>query len=172
MINKRLTILGLESDDNEIIENQEEIQEYEEEERVESENSEYEDADMRELNDRHEIEDEDKNSINERIEERMRENENVDEIQVQPEEIKTKGRPKGTTKAMMEIRKNLRREEERRREQENVRRSKRIKEQQSAMIIIDKDILKNVQEAEKSKDWKYWRQAIKEELTSMKKHGV
>lgn len=28
MINKRLTIVGLESDDNEIIENQEEIQEY------------------------------------------------------------------------------------------------------------------------------------------------
>lgn len=128
---------------------------------------------MRELNDRHEIADENKDSINERIKERMEENENVNEIQVQLEEIKTKGRPKGTTKAMMEIRKNLRREEkERKREQENVRRSKRIKEQQSAMIIIDKDIPKNVQEAEKSKDWKYWRQAIKEELTSMKKHGV
>lgn len=171
MINKRLTIVGLESDDNEIIENQKKIQEYEEEERVESENSEYEDTDMGELNNRHEIEDENEDSTNERIEERMKENENVDEIQVQPQEIKTKGRPKGTTKAMMEIRKNLRKEEKKR-EQENVRRSKRIKEQQSAMIIIDKDIPKNVQEAEKSKDWKYWRQAIKEELTSMKKHGL
>lgn len=128
---------------------------------------------MGELNDRHEIEDENEDSINERIEEQMGENENVDEIQVRPEEIKTKGRSKGTTKAMMEIRKNLRREEEeRRREHENVGRSKRIKEQQSAMIIIDKDIPKNVQEAEKSQDWKYWKQTIKEELTSMKKHGV
>jgi len=53
-----------------------------------------------------------------------------------------------------------------------VRRSKRLKNLQSARLAIDKEILKNFKEIEKSDNWKYWKQAIKGELASMDKHKV
>jgi len=60
----------------------------------------------------------------------------------------------------------------RRKEKESKERSERVKNQQYARITVDKDIPKNINEAEKSSDWRHWRQAINEELTSMKKHEV
>lgn len=149
IVDKKLTVVGVEVDseskisESERIEEQDDIREYEEDGRTKSESSEYEDAEMEEFTEEHEVEDRNESSTDERDEEHITEDEDVDIIQAQPREMKTRGRPKGTTKGVMEMRKNLRyEEEERKREQGNVKRSERIKNQQSAMIIIDKNIPK------------------------------
>lgn len=170
MIHEKLIIIDMELEDenNEIVA-QENIEEYDENGRTETENSEYEDAIVEEFIEENETEE----RLSNEDEDCIRENEDVDEIQEQPIELRNKGRPKGTTKAVMELRRNLRREEEKRElRQKNIRRSERISNQQSAMLIMDEEIPKNIKEAKKSNNWKYWRQAVKDELTSMEEHEV
>jgi len=153
--NKRLIILGLDPEDN----NEEMDEEDENEENGEitsDESREYEEADMSEHNETEEIE----NEV-----------ENVEEIGEQPIEIRAKGRPRGTTKAVMQVRRQEEKEE-RKQAEENVRRSERIKNQQAARLAMIDEIPKNVREAEQSNEWKYWQQAMKDELDSMKKHKV
>jgi len=159
-----------------MLEEQQDIHEYDEV-TTEPENSEDEDEEMEKSDGRQEIEDRDERETNEEYsiedEEGSIGNEEADEIQAQPIRMKARGRPKGTMKNMMEVKKHLRREEEeRKREQGNARRSERIKNQQYARITMDKDIPKNINEAKNSSDWTHWRQAINEELISMKKHEV
>lgn len=40
------------------------------------------------------------------------------------------------------------------------------------MLALDKEISKTIEEAEKLNNWKYWEQAMKEKLASMRKHNV
>lgn len=40
------------------------------------------------------------------------------------------------------------------------------------MLVLDKEISKTIEEAEKLNNWKYWEQAMKEKLASMRKHNV
>lgn len=56
---------------------------------------------------------------------------------------------------MEERRKLIREEEERRLQQQDVRRSERIKNQQSARLGMDKEIPKNIEEAKRSNNWEY-----------------
>lgn len=37
------------------------------------------------------------------------------------------------------------------------------------MLVLDKEISKTIEEAEKLNNWKYWEQAMKEKLASMRK---
>lgn len=100
-------------------------------------------------------------------------NEVIEEIQEQPIEIRSRGRPKGTTKDVMELRRAERLEEqERNMGQNDVRRSERIRNQQSALLITDDEIPKNIDKAMESSDWKLWKDAIKEELTSLDRHKI
>jgi len=111
-----------------MLEEQQDIHEYEEV-TTEPENSEDEDAEMEKSNRKQEIEDKDEKGTNEEysiedeegnIENEVRgiEDKEADEIQAQPIRMKTRGRPKGTTKEEMEIQKYLRREEEERKREQ------------------------------------------------------
>ncbi|KAG5308157.1 POLX protein, partial [Pseudoatta argentina] len=107
------------------------------------------------------------------------ENENITtenkdiETEIQPMEKKNKGRPQGTTKAMIEARKQQTRDEQREEgEYRNLRRSERIKGQQMALITMDNEVPKNIQEAKQSSNWVHWKRAMFEELKSMEKHEV
>lgn len=73
---------------------------------------------------------------------------------------------------MEERRKLIREKEKRRLQQQDVRRSERIKNQQSARLEMDKEIPKNIEEAKRSNNWEYWKRAMDEELASMRKHKV
>jgi len=73
----------------------------------------------------------------------------------------------------MEVQRNRERlEREKLFREEGVRRSERIKNRQSVMLVKDNEIPKNIEDAKKSIDWQYWKQAVKEELTSMEKHKI
>lgn len=97
-----------------------------------------------------------------------------DEIQQQRNEERHRGRPQGTTKEVMKMRRELQREEnEQRCCEQNVRRPKRIKNKQAAMLSIEEEIIpRNVKEAQESYNSEDWKYAINEELASMKKHDV
>lgn len=78
-----------------------------------------------------------------------------------------------TTREVIELRRQLQRqEEEQRSEEQNLRRSKRKRDQQAAMLTIDEEIPKNITKALQSDDLDNWRQAMDEELASMKKYDV
>lgn len=49
---------------------------------------------------------------------------------------------------------------------------KRIKDQQTAMLFIEEEIPKNVKEAQESNNSEDWKQAMNEEMASIKKHDV
>lgn len=160
-IDDKLIIMDLELENkNDTIDDQEEVEEFDENGRTETDNSEYEEAN-------------EENSTQEDDPEDAEENEDNCEIHEQPTELKNRGRPRETTKDVMEVRRYLRREEEERElGQRNIRRSERIRDKQSAMLILDEEIPKNIREAQKSDCWKYWKQAVEDELTSIKKHKV
>lgn len=160
--NESLIIMGLNSDDTMDERQQEEIEIGDQDRRTESESSEYEDAEMEERE--HGVEMRDENQEH-------HEDEDIDEIQGRSVEVRKIGRPKGSTKTIMEARRNLLREEERR-EHGDLRRSERIKDQQKALLVMDNKISKNIGEAKNLDDWRFWKQAIKDELGSMKKHKV
>jgi len=157
-----LIIIGLETEDEKRgREEQEEGEDDEEDGRTEDENSNYEDAVMEEI-DEEETNDDNENDITE-----------VEDIPVQPEDAKKRGRPRGTTESVMEVRKQLMREEkEKQQKKQNIRRSERIKNQHLAMLVKDEGIPKTIREAKESNDWECWRQAMNEELKSMEEHEV
>lgn len=101
--NKSLIVELGPGDTNDRIE-QEEIEEYDES-RNETESSEYEDANVEEFFERNEPEE---RMLNEN-EDGEKRNEDGDEIQEQPIKLRNIGRPRGTTKTVMEERRNLRR---------------------------------------------------------------
>lgn len=75
-------------------------------------------------------------------------NEVVEEIQEQPIEIRSEGRSKGITKAVMELQRVERLEEQERNIRKNdVRRFERIKNQQSTLLVTDDKIPKNIEKA-------------------------
>ena len=76
-------------------------------------------------------------------------NENTEEIQAQPVEIRNRGRSRETTKAVMETRKHMI-QKERRQEQGHARRSERIKER--ITLILDGEIPKSVKKAKGMSD--------------------
>lgn len=158
--NESLIIMGLNSDDTMDERQQEEIEIGDQDRRTESESSEYEDAEMEKREHGVEIRDENQEH---------HEDEDIDEIQ--SVEVRKIGRPKGSTKAIMKARRNLLREEKRQ-EHGDLKRSERIKDQQKALLVIDNEIPKNIGEAKNLDDWRFWEQAIKDELGSMKKHKV
>lgn len=158
--NESLIIMGLNSADMMDERQQEEIEIGDQDRRTESESSEYEDAEMEKREHGVGIRDENQEH---------HEDEDIDEIQ--SVEVRKIGRPKGSTKAIMEARRNLLREEKRQ-EHGDLRRSERIKDQQKALLVIDNEIPKNIGEAKNLDDWRFWEQAIKDELGSMKKHKV
>ena len=68
-------------------------------------------------------------------------------------------RPKGTTRELMKVRRERRLEREEHNESEieqSLRRSKRIKDKNLAMIVIDEEIPKNVEQEKNSEEWKVW----------------
>lgn len=153
--NKKLIIIGIDPEnEDETIEEQEENADVGGNDSEES--SEYEDAAMQEHDEREETDNE---------------NGNMEEIREQPIEMRMRGRPKGTTKAVMQVRRQEEREE-RRQEEKNVRRSERIRNEQSARLAMVDEIPNNVRETEQSGDWKYWQQAMKDELDSMNKQSL
>lgn len=157
--NLGLIIVGLNSKDDDDENNEREESDEEEandEERTETESSEYEDAVLEESD-----------------EDDMKNENNSEELQRQQEEIRNRGRPKGTTREAIELRRQVQQQEDEQRcREQNLRRSKRIKDQQAAMLSIDEEIPKNVREAQESNNSEDWRQAINEELASMKKYDV
>lgn len=153
--NMELIIVRLNLKNNEREESDEE-EANEEEKRTETGSSEYEDAVLEESD-----------------EDDMNDENNSEELQRQQEEIRNRGRPKGTTREAIELRRQIQqKEDEQRCREQNLRRSKRIKDQQAAMLSIDEEIPKNVREAQESNNSEDWRQAMDEELASMKKHDV
>lgn len=96
------------------------------------------------------------------------------QINEQREEItKRRGRPNGSAREAIEIRKQL--EEKERRQTEvkgNVRRSHRTRDKNLAMIVMDEEISMTVEEARNTGNWKNWKEAIDEEMECMKKHKV
>jgi len=105
LFDKDLIFIGMEPEKkNEITEEiQEEIEEYDDDRYTETENSEYEDTNTNDVEERN-LDDENMDDIGK--------NEDIEEIQEQQVEVRNRGRPKGTNKIMMEIRRNLRRNEE------------------------------------------------------------
>ena len=126
-------------------------------EQDEEENSEYEDANMEETYNENYRQSESNYEFN------TVENQETMEISVETVEERSKGRPRGTTKEVMQVRRRL--------EQIEVRRSERIRNQH-AMRIQDEEIPKTVEEAKRSSKWEHWNQAMDEEMASMKKHEV
>lgn len=98
----------------------------------------------------------------------------MDEIHGQCNGLRNVRRPRGTTKAIEAQKNQERLEQTEKLRKKGIRRSERIRNQQSVMLVKDDEIPKNIEEAKKSIDWKYWRQAVKEELTSMEniKYGT
>ena len=70
---------------------------------------------------------------------------------VKEEQLRRAGKPKGTTREVMEVRRHLEREEQNESEAEqSLRKSERIKGKDSAMAMIDGEIPKNVKQAKDS----------------------
>lgn len=87
--------------------------------------------------------------------------------------IRRAGRPKGTTREVMEVCRHLEREEHKESEVErSLRRSERVKDKNSAMIVIDEEIPKSVKQAKDSGEWEEWKKAMDEEIECMKRHRV
>lgn len=85
----------------------------------------------------------------------------------------TIGRPRGTTSEVMEVRRQLEREEQREKEMRmNLRRSNRIKDKNSAMIVMDEEIPTNIEQAKNSSHWNEWKRAMDEEMECIKRHEV
>jgi len=156
-----LIILGLEAKDGKRRKEEQKEGEDKEDGRTEDENSNYEDAVMEEI-DGEETNDDNEDDVTE-----------VEDVPVRLDDTKSRGRPRGTTKSVMEVRKQLMREEkEKQQKKENIRRSEKIKNQHLAMLVRDEEIPKTIREAKESNDWECWRRAINEELKSMEEHEV
>lgn len=93
------------------------------------------------------------------------------EIQEGPIKRRNRERPKGTKNDIMKVRSFLEKEE-RRAASARVKRSDTIRNRECTMVIMDKEIPKNVRQARKSKNWENWKEAMNEEMNSKFKHHV
>lgn len=103
--------------------------------------------------------------------ENNREDGSIEDAQEHNQE-RRRGRPKGTTKEFLEMRKNLEKKEDEEKLSEMEIRSERIKNKHSAMMITDEEIPRNAEEAKQSENWKKWKQAMDEEMNAMREHQV
>jgi len=141
------------------MDDQEKVEEHDKNRKTETESSEYEEAN-------------EENSTHDDLEDREN-NEDNHKNEEHPIELRNRRKSRGTTRTVMKVRRNLRREEEETKlKKRNIRRSERIRDKQSAMLVLDEGILKNIEEAKKSNDWRHWRQAVEDELTSVEEHEV
>ena len=160
-ISINLDVENVDKDNNEVTE--EEIGEERElrtemnEKISEEEDSDYEDARIKFLN-------------NEDRKEENNENQEVNTEQEEPTTSRKIGRPKNLTKEAIIVDKSLRKQEqEKLDEQRNVRRSTRIRNQ-SAMISVDEKMPTVTEAAKQSPEWGKWREAMKGELESLQRH--
>ncbi|CAK9796271.1 Copia protein [Anthophora plagiata] len=161
---KELIIIRLESEDR--IKEMKHMEELGNngEERVETNSSDYEDANSIERENDRNIQDDIDNE--DELEQRST-------IEQEPIMIKERGRPKGTTKDAMKVRRYTEIEENKEKDRtNNVKRSKRISDKQTVMLTTDKEIPRDVTEAKNSDNWYKWQVAMDQEMASIKKHGV
>lgn len=81
------------------------------------------------------------------------------------------GRPRGTTRAVIEARKHLRREEDSATQTE-VRRSERLREKATTSLVEHNETPSNYNEAMNSENWPDWERAMREELKLLETHSV
>lgn len=138
--NKKLIVIGLEPEDvSNRMEEQEDREEQEESERTEDESSEYEDTIDESFVEENRIDGRERNEN----EDCMRDDGNVNEIHGQLNGLRNVGRPRGTTKAVVEVQRNQERlEQEEKLRKEGVRRSERIKNKQSVMLVKNDEVSK------------------------------